>query len=325
MLKKITVPIAEGKTLINYPSPEEHILSFPTNAKTLIYSKSAGSNKDLWGVEISGKRGYVPKIHIQETKVLMKNLKYTVDTELGESVTPKVPSIQSGFTEKNEILPNTVQQPYEIVDGTPIYLTPEEIAETQQVKGSFSSNILNNNQFVPIEKEGELKQIKTIDSASKINSEENIDGIMKSESKLDINSDELKKNENRASLGGDKSIKIEENENKDVSETSKENVLSNKGYLDISESNDKKEIISEKKEESILNNIVSWLSDGSKVEENVDETREEVNSEDSDEEDEEYEDDDDDGDDDEDNEDDDDDEKIVENKAKISDQSKGLT
>lgn len=39
--------------MIGYPSKDEYILSFPVNAEVTVYSKDAGTNKDLWGVEVS--------------------------------------------------------------------------------------------------------------------------------------------------------------------------------------------------------------------------------------------------------------------------------
>nr|XP_027218515.1 transport and Golgi organization protein 1-like isoform X3 [Penaeus vannamei] len=78
--------ISKAITVIGYPSKDEYILSFPVNTEVTVYSKEAGTNKDLWGVEIKGKRGYVPKRYLRETKVFVKKLEYEVPTELGENV-----------------------------------------------------------------------------------------------------------------------------------------------------------------------------------------------------------------------------------------------
>lgn len=74
-------PISKGLSLLGYHSIDKQILSFPINAEVTVYSKEAGSRKDLWGVEIKGKRGYVPKRYIRENKILIKDLKYEVPTE----------------------------------------------------------------------------------------------------------------------------------------------------------------------------------------------------------------------------------------------------
>ncbi|XP_047497742.1 uncharacterized protein LOC125044826 [Penaeus chinensis] len=78
--------ISKAITVIGYPSKDEYILSFPVNTEVIVYSKEAGTNKDLWGVEIKGKRGYVPKRYLRETKLFVKKLEYEVPTELGANV-----------------------------------------------------------------------------------------------------------------------------------------------------------------------------------------------------------------------------------------------
>lgn len=51
--------------------------------KVRIFSKEAGSNPDVWGVEIQGRRGYVNKIHIKEEQTIIGNAKLIkVPTEL---------------------------------------------------------------------------------------------------------------------------------------------------------------------------------------------------------------------------------------------------
>jgi hypothetical protein len=111
------VPISLAKTLLRYSSPDSRILSFAPNVDITIYSKSAGSREDLWGGEINGKRGYVPKHMVREMKVLQKPT-LLVDTEFNnDTETKQVPS---------QVEPDKVQQPYEVVDGTTIYLTPQD-------------------------------------------------------------------------------------------------------------------------------------------------------------------------------------------------------
>lgn len=73
--------VSKGITLISYPSNDKDILSFPVNAEVTVYSKEAGERSDLWGVEIKGKRGYVPKQYVKETEVYQANLKFKVSTE----------------------------------------------------------------------------------------------------------------------------------------------------------------------------------------------------------------------------------------------------
>ncbi|CAH0554555.1 unnamed protein product [Brassicogethes aeneus] len=111
--EKCSVPISYAKTLLSYSSPDARILSFLSNEEVKIYSKSAGSDASLWGAEIRGKRGYVPKMHVREYRVLKKPT-HLVDTEL---VVKDVPKIE----------PKSVKEEFEVVDGTTIYLNPADI------------------------------------------------------------------------------------------------------------------------------------------------------------------------------------------------------
>ncbi|XP_045127376.1 uncharacterized protein LOC123513945 [Portunus trituberculatus] len=74
-------PVSKGVTVLAYPSNDKDILSFPNNAQVLVYSKEAGSRRDLWGVEIKGRRGYAPLKYIREHKILKSKLDYEVPTE----------------------------------------------------------------------------------------------------------------------------------------------------------------------------------------------------------------------------------------------------
>lgn len=78
-----------GKTKINYPSPSKYVLSFKKNEEVRVYSKPAGKEQDLWGVEINGKRGYAPHMFIREEQILHKP-KVKVPTELYELVNNEI-------------------------------------------------------------------------------------------------------------------------------------------------------------------------------------------------------------------------------------------
>nr|CAI5847887.1 unnamed protein product [Callosobruchus analis] len=110
--EKCQEPVSLAKTLIRYSSPDPRILSFLPNVDVKIFSKEAGTRTDLWGAEINGKRGYVPKIYIRESKVL-KTPTILVDTELKHS--SEVPSV------KHIVQPDNVKEPYEVIDGTTLY------------------------------------------------------------------------------------------------------------------------------------------------------------------------------------------------------------
>merc|ERR1711976_1155823 len=90
--------IGTGRTVIKYFAKDEGMLSFSNNKPVKIFSKGAGSNPDLWGVMIDGRRGYVNKGHVQETRVHHKNLEFKVPTEfykVEEQETAPKPEVQS--------------------------------------------------------------------------------------------------------------------------------------------------------------------------------------------------------------------------------------
>ncbi|CAB3375504.1 Hypothetical predicted protein [Cloeon dipterum] len=131
-----SVPVSIARSVLSYNSDDARILSFKPSDKIVIYSKSAGSKPDLWGAEINGKRGYVPKDLIREQKILNSNLKFTVPTEQvaqeaeknpenEASVKPFLPTpVPDTQQELNENDPNVI-----VVDGTTIYVSEDSDIE----------------------------------------------------------------------------------------------------------------------------------------------------------------------------------------------------
>ncbi|XP_052837779.1 LOW QUALITY PROTEIN: transport and Golgi organization protein 1 [Drosophila gunungcola] len=72
--------ISTGIAKISYASGGEGQISFKINSPIRVLSKSAGSNMQLWGVDINGRRGYANKDFIMEKKILVrdKDLKFEV-------------------------------------------------------------------------------------------------------------------------------------------------------------------------------------------------------------------------------------------------------
>jgi len=70
-------PISEGRTVLKYHANSNSMLSFTNNQLVLIFSKGEGNQNDIWGVEINGKRGFVNRRHLQETRIVTRNLGYT--------------------------------------------------------------------------------------------------------------------------------------------------------------------------------------------------------------------------------------------------------
>jgi len=81
--EKCNAPLSIGRTLIKYQAKDMGMLSFEPNREVKIFSKEAGSNPDLWGVVIDGKRGYMNKAHVQEQRVIVppKDVKLEIPIE----------------------------------------------------------------------------------------------------------------------------------------------------------------------------------------------------------------------------------------------------
>lgn len=112
----LSVPVSLAKTLLRYSSPEPEGLSFAPNQEVVIFSKEAGSETNLWGAEINGKRGYVPKNLVREYRILKKPTKLVATRLIKE---PQVPN-----TSINDVKPDKPLEPYDIIDGTKFYISP---------------------------------------------------------------------------------------------------------------------------------------------------------------------------------------------------------
>ncbi|CAG9760629.1 unnamed protein product [Ceutorhynchus assimilis] len=134
--EKCSELIALGKTLLRYPSPEADILSFGPNEDVEIFSYGAGNREELIGVKLNGKRGYINKAHVKETK-LIKRPKLEVSTKLDQE-SAGVPEDVS----LSDIQANPTQEPFEIVDGTRI---PLDLSTEAPVQETLSLNIDNEN------------------------------------------------------------------------------------------------------------------------------------------------------------------------------------
>lgn len=84
------------------------VLSFGQNSNVKIYSKSAGSDESLWGVEIKNKRGYAPAKMIRESRILYTGDSwYEVSTAEEQATAPppqndKVPAAPEVVATSNE-------------------------------------------------------------------------------------------------------------------------------------------------------------------------------------------------------------------------------
>nr|XP_033323581.1 transport and Golgi organization protein 1 isoform X3 [Megalopta genalis] len=154
-------PISVARTTIQYLAPDEGFLSFGSNVEVTVYSKEAGSRKDLWGIEHGGKRGYAPKIFLKEYKVHHKNLKHEVPIEstllsysksnkkhqsekISDKLKPITENVQASSVpttidvKSTKELPNNVKSLYEVIDGTTIHVNPTK-SSTEQ---AFATKVL---------------------------------------------------------------------------------------------------------------------------------------------------------------------------------------
>ncbi|KAK0181694.1 hypothetical protein PV327_003959 [Microctonus hyperodae] len=162
--------IASAKTVSKYYSNDPHILSFNVNDDVEIFSKSAGSRPDLWGVQIAGKRGYAPMALLKEKTVYHKNLEYVVPTlEYNQQVPETHPDIHKNdeiAVGKSAIIDNVIKTEeikptadstienslhaiadqvspsFEVIDGTTFNLPPKDELKPDH---SYATEILQNN------------------------------------------------------------------------------------------------------------------------------------------------------------------------------------
>ncbi|CAL7944532.1 unnamed protein product [Xylocopa violacea] len=163
-------PVSLARTSIKYIPNEPGLLPFDVNVKVKVYSKEAGNRTDLWGVEINGKHGYVPKLFLKEYKILHKKLQYEVSTsssvnnniatdekpkEKDDSVLDTKDTIASSKQNDNldvkstEELPSkvtSVTPPYEVIDGTTVHLEHEPPIEPTFVKKAIEATVVPNKQ-----------------------------------------------------------------------------------------------------------------------------------------------------------------------------------
>merc|ERR1719189_1412695 len=74
--------ISEGRTLSKYDANSNSMLSFGQSQHVKILSKGDGSQQDIWGVEINGKRGFANRRHLQETRVYQRRMDFMAPPEV---------------------------------------------------------------------------------------------------------------------------------------------------------------------------------------------------------------------------------------------------
>lgn len=105
--------------MLRHRSGNKGILSFENNQRVLIYSKPVNSSDEPWGVEINGVRGFVPPMFVRELRMINKP-ETMVDVEPTNEET--VPSTNKKIEPtESKVSADSVQKPYEVIDGTTIF------------------------------------------------------------------------------------------------------------------------------------------------------------------------------------------------------------
>lgn len=269
-----------AKTLTTYFSNDKDILSFAANTEVKVFSRSAGVRKDLWGVEIFGKRGYAPKNLIREYSILKSKLLFEVPTESSEENVPKkeIPEEKTTnddkITEENELkeetseessekpaesvinssandlehtvpIPENVSPSYEVIDGTTIPLIIDEPP----------SDYVTQVEDAPVEEEPILSVHPSLVSSTISFVSQVIDKVTQQLEKKDEPEKELLKEEE---IKDDAKDELEEKEKEDVSQSQDENVPKVEGenvlkVEDESVSKGEDENISKGEDENVLN------------------------------------------------------------------------
>ncbi|XP_046388781.1 transport and Golgi organization protein 1 isoform X2 [Ischnura elegans] len=137
---KCNEPLSLARTLLKYVKSYDGALSFQPGTKVVIYSKSAGSNPELWGAEVDGKRGYIPKKMVQEYQVfhpdstlkhivptaesdepINKEEEYVVDERETETTLDKPMDVSHDDNPASINSESSFTTEYDVVDGTTLY------------------------------------------------------------------------------------------------------------------------------------------------------------------------------------------------------------
>merc|ERR1712106_292081 len=136
-----SVLLGVGKTVLKYFAKDDGMLSFANNKPVKIFSKGAGTNPDLWGVMIDGKRGYVNKAHVQEQRVYRKDLEFTIPTEFAEHLPEEVKENEAENVPFEAEIQKTEQLEDSQLETKQPELKPSAEVATPEVASSLSAAV----------------------------------------------------------------------------------------------------------------------------------------------------------------------------------------
>ncbi|XP_067009668.2 transport and Golgi organization protein 1 [Anabrus simplex] len=132
--------ISHAKVMLRYLSSDHRMPSLKVGETVHVYSKSAGSRMDLWGIEVNGVRGYAPKDFLRESKVFIRtaDLKYTLPTEKEERKAPAfVAGVSADSVPESTLSHDDITSPVEVIDGTTLFLNPDgDVAESKPIQAT---------------------------------------------------------------------------------------------------------------------------------------------------------------------------------------------
>lgn len=176
---------------------------------------------DLWGVEIKGVRGYVPKAYLRETRVLTKDPNFMLSTQENNQ---QVPS--------NETEPSTVIKPdqtssFTVFEGTTFYTDPDDAisptpqsdilptktvdnvgVEKDETNDNNVESDINNKETAPLENNNVINSKDLDDKTS-----ESQPNVIETETKESLTGQMVQKLINL--VGGDKKEEVDEDDEQD--------------------------------------------------------------------------------------------------------------
>lgn len=129
------------------------MVAFKINSPIRIKSKSAGKDPSLWGVEVNGREGYVPKEYIRETKIFIKERELKFEVDVKPSMDNSILSTSENFVKENPVV-LTATKPLGIIHTEsikkPLSKMPSVASEIESVTQATLLDLVDGTQ-IPVE------------------------------------------------------------------------------------------------------------------------------------------------------------------------------
>lgn len=204
-----------ARTMLNYSPIEPYMIPFQRNKIVRILSKAAGSNTNVWGIEVQGRRGYAPITHLQETEVIVKAdqlievptepyIEKPADTEASaeakksiDESTVKEETVSSEGIDNNATIAIETQEQQAVVDDKKVVSDSEKeisqqtepVGEQQQIPEIIDNKVVSETVKEIIETIKPLEEQKEI----REHDDEDDEGFdEEDEDNIDLDEDEVK-------------------------------------------------------------------------------------------------------------------------------------